>query len=78
MTETADFPCSPVNFCKVRFLNGWMTEQQYSKVIYIGDGGDDFCMATKLRAGDKLLARRAPRDTFLRKVRIRGIKAKVV
>ena len=78
MAETADCPYCPVNLCKGRVLNGWMTERQYSKVIYVGDGGGDFCPATKLRAGDVLLARRAPRDTLLRKVRNRGIKAKVI
>ena len=76
--ETADCPNCPVNLCKGRVLESWMSEQQYSKVIYVGDGSGDFCPATKLRVGDVLLARRAPRDSLLKKVRNAGIRAEVV
>ena len=47
----------------------WLDELRPATCIYVGDGGGDFCPATKLRPGDTLLARRAPHDGLLRKCR---------
>lgn len=76
--DTVECRNCPVNLCKGRVLESWMSEQPYNKIIYVGDGGGDFCPALKLRVGDVLLARRAPRDTLLKKVRNADIKAEVI
>ena len=56
----------PPNLCKGAVLQQWLSEQP-SRCVYIGDGGGDFCPATRLRAGDVLLARAAPHDSLLQK-----------
>lgn len=70
----------PPNLCKGAILSKWLDELQPSCCVYVGDGGGDFCPATRLRAGDTVLARRAPHDSLLRKCRNNKgrIKAKVV
>ena len=70
----------PPNLCKGAILSKWLDELQPSCCVYVGDGGGDFCPATRLRVGDTVLARRAPHDSLLRKCRNNKgrIKAKVV
>eukprot|EP00668_Euglena_longa_P014813 GGOE01018840.1.p1 GENE.GGOE01018840.1~~GGOE01018840.1.p1 ORF type:complete len:248 (-),score=35.23 GGOE01018840.1:50-793(-) len=51
-------PRCPPNLCKGQVLERIMQEGHFSKVIYIGDGGGDFCPATKLRSGDVMCCRR--------------------
>ncbi|ORX92911.1 hypothetical protein K493DRAFT_316292 [Basidiobolus meristosporus CBS 931.73] len=49
--------CS-VNMCKGREITRVMLEGGYDRVIYVGDGANDFCPITKLRANDIALVRR--------------------
>ena len=62
-------PNCPSNLCKGAVLQRWLDELSPARCVYVGDGGGDFCPATKLRPGDTLLARRAPHDSLLRKCR---------
>ena len=62
-------PHCPPNLCKGRVLQRWLDGMGDCNVAYVGDGGGDFCPATRLRAGDVLLARRAPHDGLLARVR---------
>ena len=64
-----DCPRCPANLCKGAVLERWLAELAPATCVYIGDGGGDFCPATKLRAGDVLLARRAPHDSLLHRCR---------
>ena len=61
-------------------LERWLAELQPTTVVYVGDGGGDYCPATRLREGDTLLARRAPHNGLLRKCRAApsSLRAKVV
>jgi pyridoxal phosphate phosphatase PHOSPHO2 len=60
----------PANLCKGAVLDAWLQELSPARVIYVGDGGGDFCPATRLREGcDTLLARRPPHDGLLRACR---------
>lgn len=71
----------PANLCKGAVLDTWLAELAPSRCIYVGDGGGDFCPATRLRASDVLLARQAPHDGLLRKCRVatpQQVRAKVV
>ena len=54
-------PNCPPNLCKGAVLEGWLSDVNPARVVYIGDGGGDFCPATRLREGDYLLARKPPR-----------------
>ena len=62
-------PNCPPNLCKGAVLEGWLSDVNPARVIYIGDGGGDFCPATRLREGDYLLARKPPHDGMLRSCR---------
>lgn len=75
-----DSPDCPPNLCKGTVLARWLEELQPSTCVYIGDGGGDFCPATRLRVGDTLLARRAPHHSLLRRCRAEParIRARVV
>jgi pyridoxal phosphate phosphatase PHOSPHO2 len=56
----APHSCSlcPQNLCKGNVLDKWREEHSFSKVVYIGDGGGDFCPVVRLKAGDVALCRR--------------------
>lgn len=58
-------PRCPANMCKGAILQQWLTETG-GRCVYVGDGSNDFCAATKLREGDLLLARKPPHDGLLR------------
>ena len=62
-------PLCPDNLCKGAVLERWMDELKPARCVYIGDGGGDFCTATRLRTGDFVLARRAPHDGLLSRCR---------
>eukprot|EP00611_Tribonema_gayanum_P020731 TRINITY_DN3849_c0_g1_i1.p2 TRINITY_DN3849_c0_g1~~TRINITY_DN3849_c0_g1_i1.p2 ORF type:complete len:153 (-),score=43.51 TRINITY_DN3849_c0_g1_i1:134-592(-) len=47
----------PPNLCKGGVLD--TIKAPYQRVIYVGDGGGDFCPATRMSAGDLVLARHA-------------------
>ncbi|EIN11890.1 hypothetical protein PUNSTDRAFT_99192 [Punctularia strigosozonata HHB-11173 SS5] len=51
--------CSP-NMCKGEELTAFLERHQpgFDRIIYVGDGGNDFCPALRLRAQDLLLCRR--------------------
>ncbi|CAE8603495.1 unnamed protein product [Polarella glacialis] len=54
-------PLCPANLCKGQVLERLRsTLGAESRVIYVGDGGGDFCPACDLRAGDALLVRSPP------------------
>lgn len=72
----------PPNLCKGAVLDRWLAEPgaAAARCVYVGDGSGDYCAATRLRPGDVLLARRAPHDGLLRRVREqpRKVAARVV
>ncbi|GMF65058.1 unnamed protein product [Phytophthora lilii] len=47
----------PSNMCKGSILDSIRSGQQYSRVIYVGDGTGDFCPAARLTKNDVVLAR---------------------
>ncbi|CAM9123873.1 unnamed protein product [Ectocarpus sp. 6 AP-2014] len=53
----------PPNMCKGSIVEGLLAapdggeDRAFDRVIYIGDGGGDYCPALRLRPGDLLLAR---------------------
>jgi 2,3-diketo-5-methylthio-1-phosphopentane phosphatase len=55
----------PPNLCKGAVLSRWLEAELPGRCVYVGDGGGDFCPATRLRKGDVLLARRAPHSSLL-------------
>ena len=65
-------PMCPSNLCKGAVLDGWLAALKPERCVYIGDGGGDFCPATRLRATDFVLARAAPHNSLLRKCRAAG------
>ena len=73
-------PNCPPNLCKGAVLERWLKELAPAMCVYIGDGGGDFCPATRLRVGDTLCARQAPHNALLRKCRAqpRRVRARVV
>ena len=71
-------PLCPPNLCKGAVLQRWLVEMAPSRCVYVGDGGGDYCPATRLRKGDVVLARRAPHDSLLRKCRAKKVAATVV
>ena len=50
-------PLCPPNMCKGQILEEKIDFRQYAKVVYVGDGGGDFCPSTCLQAGSVVLAR---------------------
>ena len=64
-------PNCPPNLCKGAVLESWLRGRTRStsppRCAYVGDGGGDFCPATRLGVDDTLFARRAPHDGLLRK-----------
>lgn len=70
----------PSNLCKGAVLDAWLAALAPSRCVYVGDGSGDFCPATRLRAGDVLLARQPPHDALLKLCRARpdAIQATVI
>lgn len=63
-------PNCPPNLCKGLVLDRWLAEEVApQRIVYVGDGGGDFCPAMRLRPQDVLLARRAPHDGLLSRCR---------
>ncbi|XP_053957126.1 pyridoxal phosphate phosphatase PHOSPHO2-like [Anastrepha ludens] len=59
----ASCPFSPPNFCKNRVLNEFLSMQQqlninYDRVVYIGNGRNDFCPTLNMRSRDLVCARK--------------------
>ncbi|XP_069472268.1 pyridoxal phosphate phosphatase PHOSPHO2 [Ambystoma mexicanum] len=57
-------PDCPQNLCKRKVLEEFLGLQgkhdvQYTKIIYVGDGGNDFCPVTLLKQGDVIMPRHA-------------------
>ncbi|OQR90962.1 pyridoxal phosphate phosphatase [Achlya hypogyna] len=50
-------PKCPVNMCKGAILRDIKAQKSYAKVVYIGDGGGDFCPTSELSRNDFALAR---------------------
>jgi len=49
----------PPNLCKGGVLTAWRNELPADcRIVYIGDGGGDFCPCTTLREGDVILCRK--------------------
>ena len=48
----------PPNLCKGLVMEALLQDRKPAKVVYVGDGGGDFCPSTKLRAGDALCCRK--------------------
>ena len=72
-------PRCPPNLCKGAVLESWLEELRPRRCIYVGDGGGDFCPATRLRPQDVVLARQSPHDGLLRKCRTEGqVQAEIV
>uniref|UniRef100_A0A7S4BEG8 Uncharacterized protein n=1 Tax=Chrysotila carterae TaxID=13221 RepID=A0A7S4BEG8_CHRCT len=69
-TQPHGCPLCPANLCKGAVIERWLASfETRPRVIYVGDGGGDFCAVTKLAADDVLLARQAPHDRLLAKVK---------
>ena len=47
----------PANMCKGHIM-GEVRRPEHARVLYVGDGGGDYCPAMALREGDVVLARR--------------------
>jgi len=58
-------PHCPPNLCKGAVLERWLSELSPCRCVYVGDGSGDYCPATRLRAGDVVLARQSPHDSLL-------------
>lgn len=46
------------NMCKGLIIHGIMSERTYSKVVYVGDGSNDYCAAMHLLPRDHVVARK--------------------
>jgi pyridoxal phosphate phosphatase PHOSPHO2 len=46
------------NLCKGRELERYLATKKYDKIVYLGDGFNDFCPSTKLRKGDAVMPRK--------------------
>lgn len=78
--HTCQVGCSP-NMCKGDELAAFLKEHgEYEKVIYIGDGSNDFCPVVRLREQDTVLARtaRGLQRRIEREGAAAGLKCKVV
>jgi len=49
----------PPNMCKGKVLEGFLLENNYEMVAYVGDGQGDFCACTRLGPRDLIFARTA-------------------
>lgn len=48
----------PQNLCKGQVFDQWRAQHCFTKVVYVGDGGGDFCPALRLHPADVLLCRK--------------------
>eukprot|EP00927_Polykrikos_kofoidii_P071504 TRINITY_DN67769_c0_g1_i1.p1 TRINITY_DN67769_c0_g1~~TRINITY_DN67769_c0_g1_i1.p1 ORF type:complete len:292 (+),score=39.04 TRINITY_DN67769_c0_g1_i1:51-926(+) len=53
-------PLCPPNLCKGAVLEQLRASKRPDRIIYVGDGGGDFCPACDLRPGDSVLCRAPP------------------
>ncbi|KAG8823007.1 hypothetical protein FRC19_004815 [Serendipita sp. 401] len=78
--HTCTVGCSP-NMCKGEELTAFLVEHgEYDKVVYIGDGSNDFCPVVRLREQDTVFARtaRGLQRRIEREGAQAGLKCKVV
>ncbi|OLP97057.1 Inorganic pyrophosphatase 3 [Symbiodinium microadriaticum] len=59
-------PLCPDNLCKGLVLRRLLADYQPQRVLYVGDGGGDFCPACELRKEDVLLCRAPPSPPLTR------------
>uniref|UniRef100_A0A7S2V388 Uncharacterized protein n=1 Tax=Fibrocapsa japonica TaxID=94617 RepID=A0A7S2V388_9STRA len=55
-------PLCPYNLCKGKVVDEMLEElreqgKEFGRIIYVGDGGGDYCASTRLRENDVVLAR---------------------
>ncbi|EIE23797.1 hypothetical protein COCSUDRAFT_41939 [Coccomyxa subellipsoidea C-169] len=50
-------PNCPANLCKGKVMERLLLQQNYSRVVYLGDGPGDFCPSTRLGPRDFVLSR---------------------
>lgn len=50
-------PLCPHNLCKGNVLDMWRDQYALEKIVYVGDGGGDFCPALRLSHSDVVLCR---------------------
>uniref|UniRef100_A0A7S0VT75 Phosphoserine phosphatase n=1 Tax=Hemiselmis tepida TaxID=464990 RepID=A0A7S0VT75_9CRYP len=48
---------SPPNLCKGRVMEDWLSEKQWTRVVYCGDGGGDFEGCLRVPSGGVIMAR---------------------
>lgn len=61
-------PRCPSNLCKSRALVDWCAKHAYGKIVYCGDGRNDFCPAMSLPANAIVFPRRGfPLDDLIKK-----------
>ncbi|GLE05499.1 hypothetical protein PINS_up014522 [Pythium insidiosum] len=80
-SEGHNCPWCPVNMCKGRIVEELRRRiAPTERVIYVGDGGNDFCPATILESSDVILARADDKNNLLTKIRNHAhrVKAEVV
>lgn len=75
-------PRCPSNLCKSRALAEWCGGHSYARIVYCGDGRNDFCPATFLPANAIVFPRRGyPLDDLIKKTMASSapqVKARVV
>ncbi|KAH9154683.1 hypothetical protein AeRB84_003253 [Aphanomyces euteiches] len=70
-------PRCPSNMCKGAIIRDLLTLEKYSKVLYVGDGGGDYCPAlTQLTSRDVVFARE--NCELLNRIRHEPVRATVV
>ncbi|PXF48325.1 Pyridoxal phosphate phosphatase [Gracilariopsis chorda] len=57
-SESHSCPQCPVNICKGKVLDGLMSKYLGHKVVYVGDGGNDYCPAKGVPANGYVLPRK--------------------
>ncbi|KAJ0410736.1 hypothetical protein ATCC90586_006839 [Pythium insidiosum] len=69
-SEGHNCPWCPVNMCKGRIVEELRRRYAPSeRVIYVGDGGNDFCPVMTLKSTDVVLARADDKNRLLTKIR---------
>lgn len=51
-------PLCPCNLCKGMVLDEWRQQTSYAKIVYVGDGGGDYCPILRLGEQDTVLCRK--------------------
>mmetsp|Transcript_83690 Transcript_83690/g.240538 ORF Transcript_83690/g.240538 Transcript_83690/m.240538 type:complete len:272 (+) Transcript_83690:1-816(+) len=72
--DNKDCPLCPTNLCKGRVLSDALATRpaRSSPILYIGDGGGDFCAAARLEEGDVLLYREGRKWGLQRRLERQG------